>query len=133
MSDVDTLALTNTTRSPTPRVAFAEIKRAILGRSYDLSVAFVGTTRSQQLNTRYKQKAKPATVLSFPLDDNAGEIVICLPYAKQKAPSFGIPYRDLVGFLFIHGLLHLKGMDHGSTMEKRERALCRRFSLACPH
>jgi len=31
-------------------------------------------------------------------------------------------------YLFIHGLLHLKGFEHSSTMEKEEKKYMRLFS-----
>lgn len=127
-----TLAIKNTTRGEEPRVPYGAIKHAILGSTYELSLAFVGETRARALNKTYRGVDKPGTVLSFPLETRAGEIIICLPYAKRRANAFGLSYRDFVGYLFIHGALHLKGLDHGSRMNERERSLCERFSLAYP-
>jgi ssRNA-specific RNase YbeY (16S rRNA maturation enzyme) len=34
--------------------------------------------------------------------------------------EFGRTYDNFVSFLFVHGLVHLKGYDHGDKMEKME-------------
>ncbi len=131
-SSTTPFTISNTTRGREPRVAYGAIKDAVLGSSYELSLVFAGETVSRRLNRTYRAIDRPASVLSFPLDKNSGEIIICPQYVKRRVRAFGIPYRDLIGFLFIHGMLHLKGMEHGSRMEQRERVLCEQFSLAYP-
>lgn len=98
-----------------------KIKNVILGPSYDLSLAFIGSQESRRLNKLYRGKNKPADVLSFPLTTAAGEILIDRDLIQT-------PGRAL--FLFIHGLLHLKGLNHGSTMMAEEK---RWFALFSPH
>ena len=115
----ETFSMTNKTRGTLPRVPFREIKEAILGKHYALSLVFIGKTRSRRLNTSYRGKPKPTNVLSFPLDTKTGEIFI--------TPSVANPRE--IGFLFIHGCLHLKGFDHGSTMERLETKFRIRFRV----
>ncbi len=122
-TDSDTFAVTNTTRTKTPAEArnlFPDIKHDILGARYRLSVAFIGSTRSRALNRTYRGKDKPGNVLSFPLDAKAGEIFIDLAKARKDAHRFKKGYNEFITYLFIHGCLHLKGMDHGETMERAE-------------
>ena len=90
-----------------------------MGRRYDLSVAFLSTTAMRKVTLRTKKKNHVSNVLSFPLSKTSGEILICKAAAK--------PYS--VGFLFIHGLLHLRGLRHGVTMEHEEDRLLKRFGL----
>ncbi len=101
--------------------SFAKIKDAILGKRYDLSVAFLYPA---QMRKAMKYKVSPAkkvsNVLAFPLSKTSGEILICKAAAK--------PYS--VEFLFIHGLLHLKGLKHGATMEREEDRLLKRFGFS---
>lgn len=123
----------NTTYGQPPRLPYLAIKEAVLGKDYDLSLVFVGDKRSQTLNQAYKQKNKPASVLSFPLEKRAGEIYLNLPLAKRRQARYQHSYKKAVGHLFIHALFHLKGYDHSSTMEKREIELCQRFGLAHPY
>ncbi len=112
-----------------PRLPFSALKKEVLGSRYELSVAFVGTAESKRLNKLYRGKNKPANILSFPLGKKEGEIIICPKEARKDAPKFGRDYKAFLSFLFIHGLFHLKGFRHGSTMEKKEAAVRRRFGI----
>ncbi len=122
-------SITNKTKGKPPRLPFVDIKNHILGEKYELSLVFIGEKKSSNLNRIYRGKNKTANVLSFPLSKREGEIFICLEKAKREAPNFEESFTNFVGFLFIHGLLHLKGMQHGSRMEKREKILRKRFNL----
>ena len=115
-----------------PSLSFVAIAEAILGKKYELSIVFATKKESQDLNNTYRGKNYPTNVLSFPLSKNAGEIVMHLPTAKKESANFDMPYADFVGYLFIHGLLHLKGFDHGSTMEQRERFWLKKFNFSQP-
>lgn len=99
---------------------FEKIKKDILGEDYDLSIAFVGEKKSRELNKHWRNINKATNILSFALGKNKGEIVLCKAVAKREAKNFGRTFRQFLGFLVIHGMLHLKGMQHSSTMEKAE-------------
>ncbi len=122
-----TFSVVRKTRGTLPRVPFSRIKEAVLGERYDLSLALVGPAESRRLNRARRGKDKPANVLSFPLSAQSGEIILCSAEAKREAPRYDLSHRKFLGLLFIHGALHLKGLAHGSRMEKKERALCSRF------
>ena len=128
-------SITNKTKSALPRVPFAKIKTATLGKDYSLSLVFIGKEKSSKLNFAYRGKNKPANILSFSLDKKTGEIFICpKTFAKAKVRaiakrlSLAIAKKEMPS-LFIHGLLHLKGMLHGSTMEKAELKLRLKFGI----
>ena len=99
----------------------------VLGKRYDLSVAFVGDHRARTLNKKYKKKDAPTNVLSFPLADDAGEIILNPRRATRDAKKFDHTPHEHVVYLYIHGLLHLKGHAHGSTMESEEKRLLKKF------
>lgn len=120
----------NTTKQPIPRFPYQNIKNAVLGRGYDLSLVFLGDRRSRTLNRLYRGKDAPANVLSFPLSTQEGEIAINPHEARRDAKKFGLSYQQFIGKLFIHGLLHLKGLRHGDTMEKKEEQFLRRFRIS---
>ncbi len=124
-----TFSLTSTI-AKYPKFPYQEIKEAILGKKYSLSVAFVGTKRAQKLNVEYRQKSYVPNVLSFPLDSETGEIFICPEIAYGEAKDFNLSKEGYIAFLFIHGLLHLKGYDHGDTMESLERRYMKKFAIA---
>ncbi|HEY4524638.1 MAG TPA: rRNA maturation RNase YbeY [Candidatus Paceibacterota bacterium] len=111
------LDIKNLSRRPRPRLNFRTITEQVLGQDYELSLVFIGSTRSRRLNRVWRGKDRPANVLSFPLTPMAGEIFIDRELVKEK---------DLL-LIFIHGLLHLKGLDHGSKMEALESQLVKHF------
>jgi len=123
------VAITTTQRGSTPiRVLpFAGIAAYILGKEYELSIVFVGEKRSRTINRTYRHKDKATNVLSFPLSPKSGELVLCMPIVKKECVQFERTEKQHLLMLFIHGLLHLKGLDHGSTMESEERRVAARF------
>jgi probable rRNA maturation factor len=123
-----TVDITNKTNGKPPRLPFERLKKEILGEKYDLSVAFVTPKESHKLNLTYRKKDKPTNVLSFPLDKNSGELVLDLKTSRTDAPNFEMNPSKFLLFLVIHGMLHLKGYDHGSTMEKQEKKFLKIFS-----
>jgi len=104
----------------------------VLGADYELSLVFIGSTRSRALNKQHRGKDRPTNILSFPLEEEAGEIYIALRLAESEASKFNMKPRSFVAYLFLHGLLHLKGYDHGSTMERKEDVLLQRFGFERP-
>lgn len=106
-------------------VLFDKIKNKVLGESYELSLTFIGKQRMRTLNRTHREKDYTTDILSFPLDDlkeksQMGEILINLDKANQKSKDFDRTPKNYLIFLFIHGLFHLKGHDHGDKMEKKE-------------
>lgn len=112
-----------------PRLSFADMQQNILGKTYDLSLAFVTPAQSKKIATQYKHKSYEANVLSFRLSKNSGEIIICPSVAKRQAKDFDTDYRGMIARLFIHGCFHLKGQTHGSTMESNERRMLRTYGF----
>lgn len=112
-----------------PKLPYEKIKDAVLGNNFDVSLVFVGEKRAQQLNQDSRGKTYVPNVLSFPLTDKSGEIYITPKTAKKEAKAFELSERGYIGYLFIHGLLHLKGLDHGSKMEKLEQKYMKQFKL----
>jgi probable rRNA maturation factor len=101
-------------------VLFRRIKEIILGKEYELDLMFIGQKRARTLNFKFRQKDYATDILSFPIDKTMGEIYIHPEKARKKAKEFDRTYENYLVFLFIHGLFHLKGFDHGSRMESEE-------------
>jgi probable rRNA maturation factor len=112
-----------------PDAPYLDIKRAILGTAYQVSLTFVGETRARRYNQTYRGKSYVPNVLSFPLETKAGEIVICPVAARREAKAHELSFTGYITYLFIHGLLHLKGYDHGATMDRLEARFRRQFSV----
>lgn len=128
----DSFSIHKTIKGTLPRVPFADIKECILGSPYELSLVFIGEKRSQNLNRDFRKKDKPTNILSFPLAKDAGEIFLNYPRIQKEAKAQGFSFNNYIGYLFIHGLLHLDGHDHGSTMDSAERRWCSEFSIPYP-
>ncbi|MRG29620.1 MULTISPECIES: rRNA maturation RNase YbeY [Laceyella] len=100
----------------------------------EVSVTIVDNERIHQLNKEYRDVDRPTDVLSFPLwepdeewviDEEEervalGDIVISLPKAKEQAEAYGHSLDREVGFLAVHGFLHLLGYDHETKEEEEE-------------
>src|SRR3989338_6569316 len=114
---------------PVSRCVLLSMKNAVLGETYSLNVAFVSGRLIRAMNRNYRNKDEVTDILSFPLERNIGEIVLCIPEIRRQAPQFGRDFKNFAAFLFIHGLLHLKGMRHGSTMERQERKFRKKFNV----
>ena len=122
-----TFTLTHTTNFPTH--PYEAMKDAILGKRYTLELFIVGQKRAITINQKSRQKSYAPNVLSFPYTDTHGEIVLCPEVAKKEAAPYGMSYEGYFAFLYIHGLLHLKGYDHGEEMEKLEKKFIAKYNL----
>ena len=123
----DNFFIKNLTRSPLPRVAFSDIKNSALGDKHELSLVFIGNTRSRALNKKFRNKDYSTNILSFTLTKNSGEIFIDLAKCRKEYEKFERKWDNFIAFLFIHGLVHLKGYEHGSTMEGLEDKYLKSF------
>jgi rRNA maturation RNase YbeY len=110
-----------------PDMPFLEMKETILGKKYNLTVIFCTPKESQERNHSYRDKNYPTNILSFPLDDKEGEIYISLSTVRRDAKKFDMSYNQFLHLLLAHGMLHLKGLDHGSTMETLEQKYYKQF------
>ncbi len=112
-----------------PEIDFESIKTEILGKDYSLSVIFTSDEKMKKLNLIYREKNDTTDILSFPISETEGEIYISLEEARKESKKFDREYENFIGFLFIHGCVHLKGYDHGSTMENIEMKVRQRFNI----
>jgi probable rRNA maturation factor len=117
----DNFSVLNETKGKIPSLPFSSIKDNILGKKYSLSLAFLAEKKMLEINRKYRKKNKSTNILSFPLSKTEGEILICPATAKSELKKFGRTYPELLQFLVIHGMLHLKGMEHSSRMEEAEK------------
>lgn len=124
---------TRTTITDTPHIPWEKIANAVLGSSYELSLILCGDTLARRVNRESRKKTYSPNVLSFPMTELDGEIVLNIRKAKREAAKYGHSYTEHVVYLFIHGLLHLKGMDHGDTMEHAEKHFLKRFKDTYKH
>ena len=95
-----------------------KLKNQVLGEKYDLSFSYVASVEMRRLNKIYRKKDYPANVLSFPLSEDEGEILINKNCQKNKGVSF---------YLFTHSLLHLSGLKHGKKMDEKETEIMQKL------
>ncbi len=87
----------------------------------ELGIAFVGAGEMRDLKREHLGIDEATDVLSFPIDG-----VDPLPDGEPRALGDVVLCPAVVGAEWrgplVHGVLHLLGYEHGSTMEARERA-----------
>jgi len=120
----------HTVRSRTPRLPYEALANKALPKRYQLSVVVCGDSLARKLNNQHRHKTYAANVLSFPLSSSEGEIFLNVAAAKREAHRFSTSQQRRLALLFVHGLLHLKGLQHGRTMDELERKILRAFRLA---
>jgi len=102
----------------------------------DIELIVTSNDDIQQINKEYRGIDRPTDVLSFPYDAMPmaplGSIVISQDMVVLKAKELGHKESDEFVLLFIHGLLHLLGLDHevdDGEMRSKEEELIRKFAL----
>ncbi|MEN8701033.1 rRNA maturation RNase YbeY [Bacillus infantis] len=101
----------------------------------ELSVTFVTNDRIQEINREYRDKDKPTDVISFAMEELGegeteiagegiprvlGDIIISIQRTEEQAGEYGHSFERELGFLAVHGFLHLLGYDHETDEEERE-------------
>ncbi len=94
----------------------------------------------RRINRQWHHADRATNVLSFPeprgfvhpprVQKALGEIYLCPPYIKKHGQD--------IGFMVVHGILHLLGYDHmtlgdRARMERMERRMCRSIGVAWPY
>lgn len=102
----------------------------------DIELILTDNTEIAQINHEFRGIQKPTDVLSFPNDPfpgaPLGTIVISVDKVSDIAHELGHSENDELALLFIHGILHLLGMDHEidqGEMRRKEESVVREFTL----
>jgi probable rRNA maturation factor len=92
-------------------------------RGKELTIAFLSQNEARKLNKSYRGKDYATDVLSFSSDDPAslGELVICPEVIARQARQHGLLIREELGYMVIHGFLHLLGYDHERSRREEQR------------
>ena len=112
----------------------------------EMAVTFVSNDRSHELNLEYRDTDRPTDVISLEykpeldiavdeedlldhpelaemLDDfdaYIGELFISVDKAREQAEEYGHSFEREMGFLAVHGFLHINGYDHYTPEEEAE-------------
>ena len=94
-----------------------------------LSLAIVSREEMRRLNGQYRGIDRPTNVLSFSQregdvvgdTDHAllGDVVICADVARDQANELGYTLQEMVTYLMIHGIMHLRGQHHNDVTQER--------------
>lgn len=102
----------------------------------EIEVIITDNDEISQINREFRGIDKPTDVLSFPSDPfpgaPIGSIVISADKVESVASELGHSANEELALLFIHGMLHLLGMDHETDkgeMREKESELIARFAL----
>lgn len=120
----------------------------------EVALTFVDDAAIHELNRDYRGIDLPTDVLSFAMNESLdeeleivyeleedeelddltevlGDIIISIEKAKAQSEEYGHSIEREIGFLFVHGFLHLLGYDHqdaaseAEMMGKQEAALAK--------
>jgi probable rRNA maturation factor len=107
----------------------------------ELSISIVGDRSIRTINREYLAKDRPTNVISFSLQEGdygtitphlLGDVIISADTAAREAEQGNMQLFERLGFLLMHGILHLCGYDHersgdieAARMEKKEKELFR--------
>lgn len=95
------------------------------------NIIFVDKEEIQKINREYRNIDRVTDVISFALCDNdecsffgddeeeLGDIFICIDRAIEQASDYGHSVEREVGFLAVHGYLHLCGYDHMTEEDEK--------------
>ncbi|MFB1080629.1 rRNA maturation RNase YbeY [Jeotgalibacillus sp. JSM ZJ347] len=117
----------------------------------ECSISFVNNEQIRVINRDFRGKDKPTDVISFALEEMTedeidiisaadmprvlGDIIISVEKAKEQAEDYGHSFSRELGFLALHGFLHLLGYDHMTEQDEvamfgRQDELLKGFGLS---
>ncbi|MCM3566575.1 rRNA maturation RNase YbeY [Neobacillus mesonae] len=101
----------------------------------EVSITYVTNEKIQEINREYRDKDAPTDVISFAMEELGegevkpvgtelprilGDIIISVPRAREQAEEYGHDFKRELGFLAVHGFLHLLGYDHMTEADEKE-------------
>lgn len=120
--------VTRKTEQVIARVAKEAGAYLCLPEKTEVSITLLDNEGIRTLNREYRKIDSPTDVLSFAFDESRkgeeipaakdnkthllGEIAISLEMAEAQAKEYGHNLEREIGYLTVHGMLHLAGYDH---------------------
>lgn len=110
-------------------------KKENIEEQTEVSVTFVSNETIHEINLEYREKDSPTDVISFAMEELGegeveliggemprvlGDIIISVPKAREQAEEYGHSFTRELGFLAIHGFLHLLGYDHLTKEDEKK-------------
>lgn len=101
----------------------------------EVSVTITSNVEIQEINRQYRGKNSPTDVISFAMEEMGegeteiigvnqprvlGDIIISAEKALEQAEEYQHSFARELGFLAVHGLLHLLGYDHETEADEKQ-------------
>ena len=103
----------------------------------EMSVTLMNNEHIHEINKEYRGIDKPTDVISFAMEEdgsegdiilpeefdlpkNIGDLMISMDKVKEQAEYLGHSTDRELGFLAVHGFLHLNGYDHMKAEDEKE-------------
>ena len=126
--------------APTAEAFATWARTALGGDGRAVCIRLVDAAEGAELNGRFRGRDHATNVLAFPAGENdlLGDIAICAPVAAREAREQGKRLAEHYAHLVVHGVLHLRGMDHDTeaeavAMEAQETRLLASLGFADPY
>lgn len=89
----------------------------------ELTVVFLDPKEAKAMNKQYRGKDYATDVLSFDSmsPDSLGELIMCPQVLIRQAKEHGLKNREELGYMLLHGILHLLGYDHETSSQDAEK------------
>lgn len=114
-------------------------KEIKLPENTEMSVTLMNNPAMRKLNKEYRGVDKATDVMSFAIEEdpededaiimddelraeiplNIGDIMISVDKVTDQAAYLGHSYERELGFLLVHGFLHLNGYDHMEPADEK--------------
>lgn len=101
--------------------------------NWEFSITLCDDKYIHKLNKEYREKDKPTDVITFVMSDepfpmeslvgelySAGDIIISMDTVKENSTYFKVEYEEELKRVLIHGILHLKGLNHESNDDEED-------------
>lgn len=111
----------------------------ILPENTEMSVTLMDNKHIHEINKKYRGIDKPTDVISFAMEEdgdeadiilpsdmefempkNLGDLMISMEKVAEQAEYLGHSQDRELGFLTVHGFLHLNGYDHMKAEDEKE-------------
>jgi probable rRNA maturation factor len=97
-----------------------------------LSITFLSNAGMARLNAKHLRHRGATDVISFGFRGAGkrapviGDIYIAPAVARENALEHGVPVREELARLVVHGILHVLGYDHPETDDRAESPMWKR-------
>ncbi|MDN6294109.1 MAG: rRNA maturation RNase YbeY [Alkalibacterium sp.] len=112
-------------------------KKLSIPENAEISISIVENDKIREINKEYRKKDAVTDVISFALEDDEdifmtldaldtdiprdlGDIFLSYDKAVEQATEYGHSFDRELGFLLVHGFLHLNGYDHMTEADEKE-------------